>query len=52
VGERGTVLMVLKARGLNVSEGQRELIDACDLATLKGWAETALTAETTDEVFR
>jgi hypothetical protein len=52
VGERGTVLMVLKARGLNVSESQRELVDACeDLATLRAWAETALTAETADEVF-
>jgi hypothetical protein len=53
VGERGTVLMVLKARGLRVSESQRELVNACeDLTMLRGWAETALTAETADEVFR
>jgi hypothetical protein len=53
VGERGTVLMVLKARGLRVSDSQRDPVDACgDLNQLKGWAEAALTAETADEVFR
>ena len=51
-GERGTILMVLKARGLKVSESQRELVDSCDdLTRLKGWAEAALTAETANEVF-
>ncbi len=52
-GERGTVLMVLKARGLQVSESQCARIDACDdLATLKGWAEAALTAATADDLFK
>ncbi len=52
-GERGTILMVLKARGLKVSERERDLIDACDdLAKLRGWAEAALIAETTEQVFR
>jgi len=51
-GERGTVLMVLKARGLKISDSQREIIDSCtDLAMLKAWAEAALTAETTGQVF-
>jgi hypothetical protein len=52
-GERGTVLMVLKARSLQVSETQRARIDACDdLATLKQWAEAALTVATTDDLFK
>ena len=52
-GERGTVLMVLKARSLQVSESQRARIDACDdLATLKQWAEAALTVATADDLFQ
>jgi hypothetical protein len=52
-GERGTVLMVLKARSLQVSDSQRARIDACDdLATLKEWAEAALTAATPDDLFK
>ena len=52
-GERGTVLMVLKARSLPVSESQRARIDACDdLATLKEWAEAALTAATAEDLFK
>ncbi len=52
-GERGTVLMVLKARGLPVSDSQRSHIDACDdLAVLKAWAEAALTAATVDDLFK
>jgi hypothetical protein len=52
-GERGTVLMVLKARGLAVSDAQRARIDACDdLAVLKAWAEAALTAATVDDLFK
>jgi hypothetical protein len=51
-GERGTVLMVLKARGLPVSDSQRARIDACDdLGALKAWAEAALTAATVDDLF-
>ena len=52
-GERGTVLMVLKARGLPVSDSQRARVDACDdLAVLKAWAEGALTAATVDDLFK
>jgi hypothetical protein len=52
-GERGTVHMVLKARGLPVSDSQRARIDACDdLAALKVWAEAALTAATVDDLFK
>ena len=52
-GERGTVFMVLKARGLQVSESQRARIDACDdLATLKEWAEAALSAATANDLFK
>jgi hypothetical protein len=52
-GERGTVLMVLKARGLPVTDSQRSRIDACDdLAVLKAWAEAALTAATVDDLFK
>lgn len=51
-GERGTVLMVLKARGLPVSDSQRSRIDACDdLAVLKAWAQAALTAAAVDDLF-
>ena len=52
-GERGTVLMVLKARNLQVSDSQRARIDTCDdLATLKEWAESALTVATADDLFK
>ena len=52
-GERGTVLMVLKARGLQVGDSQRARIDACDdLPTLREWAEAALTAATADDLFK
>jgi hypothetical protein len=52
-GERGTVLMVLKARSPQVSETQRARIDTCDdLATLKQWAEAALTVATADDLFK
>ena len=52
-GERGTVLMVLEACGLQISDGQRARIDACDdLATLKEWAKAALTAATADDLFK
>jgi hypothetical protein len=51
-GERGAVYMVLKARRFEVSDHQRELIDSCDdLATLKAWAEAAITAATPDDIF-
>jgi hypothetical protein len=51
-GERGTVRMVLKARGLELSEANRERLDHCtSLDTLKRWSQAALTAGTADEVF-
>ena len=52
-GERHTIRMVLKARGLALTEDQAEQIEACDnLDILKKWSEAALTAEVTDEIFR
>lgn len=51
-GERGTVRMVLKARGLELSDTNRERLDNCtSLDTLKRWSQAALTAGTADEVF-
>ena len=51
-GERGTVRMVLKARGLELSDAHRERLDNCtSLDTLKRWSQAALTAGTADEVF-
>jgi hypothetical protein len=51
-GERNTVLMVLKARGLQVTDSQRDLVSTCtDFEQLKRWAEAAVTAETACDVF-
>jgi predicted transposase YdaD len=51
-GERGTVRMVLKARGLELGDANRERLDGCtSLDTLKRWSQAALTAGTADEVF-
>jgi len=45
--------MVLKARNLAVSDEQRERVEACaELGTLKRWAENALTAASTDGIFK
>lgn len=53
IGERHTIRMVLKARGLTLTEEQSRHIDACDdLATLKEWSEAALTAKGTGDIFR
>jgi hypothetical protein len=52
-GERNTVLMVLKARGLKPTESEQGRVVACtDLEQLKKWAEAAVTATTTSEVFQ
>jgi hypothetical protein len=52
-GERNTVLMVLKARGLTPTESEQHLVATCtDLDQLKKWADTAVTATTTSEVFQ
>lgn len=51
-GERNTVLMVLKARHLDVTDKHRARIEACDSPdTLKRWAENALTATATEDIF-
>jgi hypothetical protein len=51
-GERGTVRMVLKARGLELSDANRERLDNCmSLDILKRWSQAALIASTADEVF-
>ena len=52
-GERHTIRMVLRARGLTVSEEQADRIEACDdLATLNKWADAALTATDADDIFK
>jgi len=52
-GERRTIRMVLKARGLTLTEEQAGQIEACDdLDTLKKWSEAALTAEDPGDIFR
>jgi hypothetical protein len=45
--------MVLKARGLALSEEQSRQIDACDdLAALKKRSDAALTAKDAGDIFR
>ena len=52
IGERNTIRMVLKARRLTLTQDQGKLIDDCDdLSQLKKWAEAALTAEKTSDIF-
>ena len=52
-GERHTIRMVLQARGLAVDEEQSDLIEVCDdLATLKKWADAALTATDASDIFK
>jgi len=44
--------MVLKARGLRPTEREQQMIADCtDLDQLQKWAEAAVTATTTSEVF-
>ena len=51
-GEARSVLKFLAARGISVSEEQKERILACvDLAVLDRWVEKAVTATTADELF-
>jgi hypothetical protein len=51
-GARNTVLMVLKARSLEPSESERhQVADCADLDQLNKWADAALEATTTEEVF-
>ena len=52
VGAWNTVLIVLKARGLEPSENeQRRVADCADLDQLRKWADAALTASSTGDVF-
>jgi len=52
-GEADAVLLVLKARGLEVSQAERDRIVACtDLGQLQTWVTRAATAEKTSDVFQ
>jgi hypothetical protein len=51
-GEADAVLLVLKARGIEVSDAERERIVECtDLGQLQGWVIRAATAEKTSDLF-
>ena len=51
-GEARGVLKVLAARGIKVSDGQKERILACtDLAVLDRWIERAVTVTSVDALF-
>lgn len=52
-GEADAVLLVLKARGLEVSDAERDRITDCtDLGQLQTWVIRAATAEKTSDLFR
>lgn len=52
-GERHTIRMVCKARGLALSEKQSAQVEGCnDLEILRKWSEAALTASNTSDIFR
>ena len=51
-GEADAILLVLEARGLDVSDAERERITSCaDLKQLKRWITRAVTAEKTGDLF-
>ncbi|MDX6420237.1 MAG: hypothetical protein QOG28_4857, partial [Trebonia sp.] len=51
-GEADAILLVLKTRGLDVSDAERERITNCtDLKQLKKWITRAVTAEKTSDLF-
>ena len=51
-GEAEAILLVLEARGLDVTDAERERITACtDLRQLKKWVRRAVTAEKTSDLF-
>lgn len=51
-GEARSVLKVLAARGIQISDGQRERILACtDLAVLDRWIDRAVTVASADALF-
>ena len=46
------LIKVIKARGLELSKAQRNLVTSCaDLSQLAAWFDQALDAKTTDEIF-
>ena len=48
-----SVLRVLEARGLPVSDAQRARVEGCcDVDTLERWLQAAVTAESTDAALR
>jgi hypothetical protein len=52
-GEADAILLVLEARGLDVTDADRERITGCtDLRQLKKWVRRAATAEKTGDLFR
>ena len=52
-GRAGAVLRVLARRNIAVSDEQRERISACtELETLDRWLDRAVTAASTDELFK
>jgi predicted transposase YdaD len=51
-GEADAILLVLEARGVDVSDAERERITSCtDLKQLKRWITRAATAEKTGDLF-
>ena len=51
-GEADAILLVLEARGLDVTGAERERITGCtDLRQLKKWITRAVTAEKTGDLF-
>jgi hypothetical protein len=51
-GEAEAILLVLEARGLDVTDAERERITSCtDLKQLKKWVTRAATAEKTGDLF-
>jgi hypothetical protein len=52
-GEAEAILLVLEARGVDVTPENRARITACtDLIQLKTWVTRAVTIKTTSELFR
>ena len=52
-GEADAILLVLKARGLAVTEAEHDRIMACtDLRQLQTWVTRAATAEKTSDLFQ
>jgi predicted transposase YdaD len=51
-GRRAMLLTILGARGLSLSDAQRQRIEACDdLDMLEQWARVAVTASSGDALF-